>query len=78
MDVNAKKKYMKTTVLPTMKKLFVAFDKKHYSKMNCETCHGKKAAENKFKMPSAELPKLPAADRSRRLHGAAAEEARGR
>src|SRR6186713_955070 len=28
MDENAKKKYMKSTVLPTMKKLFVAFDKK--------------------------------------------------
>ena len=60
MDVNAKKAYMKKTVLPTMKKLFVAFDKKHYNAMNCMTCHGQKAAENKFKMPSAELPKLPA------------------
>jgi len=60
MDENAKKKYMKTTVLPQMKKLFVAFDKKHYSSMNCQTCHGEKAAENKFKMPSASLPKLPA------------------
>jgi len=59
MDVNQKKKYMKTTVLPEMKKLFVAVDKKHYAKMNCQTCHGEKAAENKFKMPSAELPKLP-------------------
>ena len=59
MDVNAKKKYMKSTVLPQMKKLFVAVDKKHYAKMNCQTCHGEKAADNKFKMPSAELPKLP-------------------
>jgi len=59
MDVNQKKKYMKTTVLPTMKKLFVAVDKKHYAKMNCQTCHGEKAADNKFKMPNAELPKLP-------------------
>ena len=60
MDEKAKKKYMKTTVLPTMKKLFVAFDKKHYAAMNCATCHGKKAVEsNKLKMPSAELPKLP-------------------
>ena len=59
MDENAKKKYMKSTVLPTMKKLFVAFDKKKYSSMNCQTCHGEKAVENKFKMPSAELPKLP-------------------
>jgi len=60
MDEKAKKKYMKTTVLPTMKKLFVAVDKKHYAAMNCATCHGKKAVEsNKLKMPSAELPKLP-------------------
>jgi hypothetical protein len=60
MDTAAKKKYMKTTVLPTMKKLFVAFDKKRYSAMNCTTCHGKQAVEkNELKMPSAELPKLP-------------------
>src|SRR5262245_21745737 len=59
MDVNAKKVYMKKTVLPTMKKLFVAFDKKHYSAMGCPTCHGEKAAERKFKMPNADLPKLP-------------------
>jgi hypothetical protein len=61
MDEKAKKKYMKTTVLPTMKKLFVAVDKKHYAAMNCATCHGKKAVEsNKLKMPSEEIPKLPA------------------
>jgi len=59
MDENAKKKYMKTTVLPQMKKLFIAFDKKHYSSMNCQTCHGEKAVENKFKMPNPSLPKLP-------------------
>jgi hypothetical protein len=59
MDENAKKQYMKKTVLPQMKKLFVAFDKKHFSNMGCPTCHGEKAAEKKFKMPSAELPKLP-------------------
>src|SRR5207237_8596681 len=45
MDENAKKQYMKKTVLPTMKKLFVAFDKKHFSNMGCPTCHGEKAAE---------------------------------
>jgi hypothetical protein len=59
MDENAKKKYMKSTVLPQMKKLFVAFNKKHYSNMSCQTCHGEKASEKKFKMPSADLPKLP-------------------
>src|SRR5204863_10060733 len=59
MDENAKKAYMKKTVLPTRKKMFVAVDKKRYSGMNCQTCHGEKASEKKFKMPSAELPKLP-------------------
>jgi cytochrome c553 len=60
MSVAEKKKYMKTTVLPTMKKLFVEVDPKRYKAMNCATCHGKKHDEVKFKMPSAELPKLPA------------------
>jgi cytochrome c553 len=57
-DAKAKKAHMKKYVLPQMKKLFAAVDKK-YAKMTCETCHGKKAADNKFKMPSADLPKLP-------------------
>jgi len=59
MTVAEKKKHMKTVVLPSMKKLFVEFDAKHYKSMTCATCHGKKAAVVKFKMPSAELPKLP-------------------
>ena len=59
MNGDQRKKYMKTSVLPAMKKLFVGVDKK-YKSMTCLTCHGEKAVENKFKMPSAELPKLPA------------------
>jgi hypothetical protein len=58
MDVGQRKKYMKTTVLPQMKKLFVGFNKK-YGDMSCGTCHGGRATEVKFKMPNAELPKLP-------------------
>jgi hypothetical protein len=58
MNQSQRKKYMKTTVLPEMKKLYVGFDKK-YKDMTCMTCHGDKAAETKFKMPNAELPKLP-------------------
>ena len=60
MNQDQRKKYMKATVLPEMKKLFVGFDKKKYKSMTCLTCHGEKAVENKFKMPTAELPKLPA------------------
>jgi hypothetical protein len=59
MTFNQRKKYMKTTVLPQMKKLFVAFDKARYANMSCQTCHGDKTAQTKFKMPNAELPKLP-------------------
>jgi hypothetical protein len=58
MSENQRKRYMKTTVLPEMKKLFVGFDKK-YKEMSCATCHGEHASEVKFKMPNAELPKLP-------------------
>jgi len=58
MNEGQRKKYMKATVLPEMKKLFVGFDKK-YKSMTCMTCHGEKAVENKYKMPNAELPKLP-------------------
>ena len=59
MNFDQRKKYMKATVLPEMKKLFSAVDKK-YKSMTCMTCHGEKAADNKFKMPNPELPKLPA------------------
>jgi cytochrome c553 len=58
MNEGQRKKYMKATVLPEMKKLFVGYDKK-YKSMTCLTCHGSKAVENKFKMPGGELPKLP-------------------
>jgi cytochrome c553 len=54
-----KKKYMKSTVLPAAKKLFAEFDAKKYKKVTCQTCHGAKATETEFKMPTAELPKLP-------------------
>jgi len=57
--VAEKKKYMKTVVLPTMKKEFIAYDEKTYKKMNCGTCHGDGASDGKFKMPNPKLPKLP-------------------
>jgi cytochrome c553 len=60
MSVSQRKSYMKKTVLPEMKKLFVGFDSKRYKDMSCATCHGEKAAETKFKMPNPDLPKLPA------------------
>jgi hypothetical protein len=61
MSVADKKKYMKTTVMPVMKKAFQEYDAKTYKKFNCATCHGDGATDGKFKMPNAKLPKLPAA-----------------
>jgi cytochrome c553 len=58
MDKKQRKDYMKKTVMPEMKKVFMEADAKRYKKMNCVTCHG--AGANKdFKMPNPELPKLP-------------------
>jgi len=59
MKYDARKKYMKSTVLPEMKKVFTAFDPKDFANVTCATCHGKDAAEKKFKMPNPDLPKLP-------------------
>jgi hypothetical protein len=59
MTVEQKKKYMKVTVLPTMKKEFQAFDVKAYKKFTCETCHGDGVETGKFKMPNPKLPRLP-------------------
>jgi hypothetical protein len=59
MNASQRRTYMKKTVLPEMKKLFVSFDKE-YKGMSCATCHGDEGADNKYQMPNAELPKLPA------------------
>jgi opacity protein-like surface antigen len=60
MSTADKKKYMKSTVLPEMKKAFQAFDAKTYKKFTCATCHGDGATDGKFKMPNPKLPTLPA------------------
>jgi hypothetical protein len=59
MKAAERKKYMKEVVMPKMKELFIAYDAKHYAKMDCKTCHGD-GVNAKFKMPNAKLPKLPA------------------
>jgi hypothetical protein len=59
MTVVQRKKYMKMKVVPEMKKLFQAFDGKRYASFGCQTCHGENPSDKKFKMPNAELPKLP-------------------
>jgi hypothetical protein len=59
MKFEERKKYMKSTVMPEMKKAFQAYDAKTYKKFTCETCHGEGATNGKFKMPNEKLPKLP-------------------
>jgi hypothetical protein len=51
--------YMRSTVLPRIRELFVSFDPARYESMGCETCHGDGAAEGSFRMPSARLLRLP-------------------
>jgi hypothetical protein len=53
-----RKTYMKKVVTPAAQKLFAAFDAKKYKKVTCALCHGD-VSNGKYKMPNAELPKLP-------------------
>ena len=59
MTFKQKRAYMKSAVTPTMKPIFLAFDGKKFETFNCETCHGKGAADRKFKMPSPDIHALP-------------------
>jgi hypothetical protein len=59
MDKKARKTYMKTKVMPEMKKAFQAYDAKRYKSFTCVTCHGDGAVKGDFKMPNAKLPRLP-------------------
>jgi len=59
LSFDQRKKLMKSTVLPELKKAFQAFDPKKYKRFTCATCHGDGATDGKFKMPNAKLPKLP-------------------
>jgi hypothetical protein len=59
MTPEQKGKFMKAVITPKMKVAFQQFDSKAFEKFNCQTCHGKDAKENKFKMPSADVHALP-------------------
>jgi hypothetical protein len=50
--------FMKTKVLPEMKRAFQSFDKRDFARFTCKTCHGKDPQKTKYKMPNPELPKL--------------------
>jgi len=59
MDKDARKAFMKKTVLPRMKAEFAAFDAKKYAKFTCKTCHGPSAGTT-YKMPNPKIEQLPA------------------
>ncbi len=54
----ARSKFMKEHVTPTMKRAFQKFDPNEYADFGCKTCHGKNAREVHFHMPNPNLPKL--------------------
>lgn len=55
--------FMGTKVFPEFKKLFVAHDEARYKdNWSCATCHGADGTANKYKMPSATLFPLDAAN----------------
>jgi hypothetical protein len=56
---NQKRAYMKSAVMPKMKTVFQTFDGDKFAKFTCETCHGKNAADRKYKMPSPDIHPLP-------------------
>lgn len=59
MSHDDKKDFMKTVVMPRMRKEFRAFDSVRFEKIMCKTCHGDGVANESYKMPNAKLPKLP-------------------
>jgi hypothetical protein len=59
MTAKQKGKFMKDVVVPKFKPLFQAFDAKEFKKFDCQTCHGEKAKELKFKMPTPGIHSLP-------------------
>jgi hypothetical protein len=60
-DMNKEQRgaFMEHVVLPTMKPIFQSFDADKFSEVNCRTCHGKGAENHTFKMPDAEIARLP-------------------
>ena len=50
--------FMKATVMPAERNVFMGFEPVRYEKMTCETCHGASAREGRYTMPNPDLPKL--------------------
>jgi mono/diheme cytochrome c family protein len=58
MSPSEKAAFMRSTVFPKMKAEFQAFDASDFGDFTCATCHGADAANNDFRMPNPDLPKL--------------------
>ena len=50
--------HMRNVVMPAMKKVFLQHDAERFAEFGCKTCHGAGAADGRFEMPSADLPRL--------------------
>src|SRR5690242_17983726 len=62
LDQDQREAFMKQNVMPVMKPIFQHHDAHDFEKFQCETCHGKGAAQGHFDMPNPELPKLDFSD----------------
>jgi hypothetical protein len=58
MDFDARKQFMRDTVVPTMRPLFQEFDAGRFAAVSCRTCHGSGAQAGTFRLPNADLPVL--------------------
>ena len=65
LDHDQQKEFMGQKVMPAMKPIFQHHDPHDFAKFQCETCHGKGAAQDRFDMPNPELPKLDFSDMSK-------------
>jgi hypothetical protein len=58
MGFDARKAYMRATVVPAMEPLFLAYDDAYFDDFGCATCHGDDAEARRFAMPNADLRTL--------------------
>src|ERR1019366_33184 len=59
MTAQQKQDYMRSTVMPEMRALFVRFDPHRYPKMGCSPCHMRTTGSPDYRMPNLDLPLDP-------------------